>query len=193
MAFNPFLEAVKICKDCGVEKPWSNFGKRTKGSSSGITGTCRECWNRKMIIWSREHPESIKVSVTKNNRKRQGSGKRNKQLQNRRKVDLDYKLTMVLRSRLHCVLRDEVKSGTTLALLGCSIDHFKAWLEFWMKPGMTWENYGLYGWHIDHKKPCASFDLKKPEEQRKCFHYTNLEPLWAEDNLKKGDKVNATR
>jgi len=53
---------------------------------------------------------------------------------------------------------------------------------------MNWNNYGYYGWHIDHIKPCSSFDLSKDLEQRKCFHYTNLQPLLAKDNLEKGAK-----
>ena len=51
---------------------------------------------------------------------------------------------------------------------------------------MTWENHTPTGWHVDHIIPCAAFDLSKPEEQRKCFHYTNLQPLWAIDNIRKG-------
>ena len=51
---------------------------------------------------------------------------------------------------------------------------------------MSWENHGT--WHIDHRVPCAKFDLTKKEEQEKCFHYTNLQPLWAKDNLSKGNK-----
>jgi hypothetical protein len=54
---------------------------------------------------------------------------------------------------------------------------------------MSWENYGLYGWHIDHILPCSSFDLLKPEEQRKCFHWSNMQPLWARDNLRKSAKI----
>ena len=54
---------------------------------------------------------------------------------------------------------------------------------------MTWKNWGVKGWHLDHIIPCASFDLSLPEEQKKCFHYTNLQPLWAEDNLSKGSKL----
>ena len=52
--------------------------------------------------------------------------------------------------------------------------------------GMLWDNYGL--WHIDHIRPCSKFDLSKPKEQRKCFHYSNLQPLWAIDNIRKGSR-----
>ena len=51
---------------------------------------------------------------------------------------------------------------------------------------MSWGNYGK--WHVDHIRPCASFNLVNEEEQKKCFHYTNLQPLWAKDNLSKGSK-----
>lgn len=54
---------------------------------------------------------------------------------------------------------------------------------------MTWANYGKSGWHIDHIKPCASFDLSDPDQQKACFHYSNLQPLWAFDNLSKGAKL----
>ena len=69
--------------------------------------------------------------------------------------------------------------------MGCTIPYLKKYLESQFNEGMTWENHGENGWHIDHIKPCAAFDLTKPEEQKKCFHYTNLQPLWGNENHEK--------
>ncbi len=82
------------------------------------------------------------------------------------------------------------KSNRTLLLIGCTQKELRAYIEALWLPGMSWDNYGVSGWHIDHIKPCASFDLTKPEEQARCFHYSNLQPLWAEDNLKKASTLN---
>lgn len=80
------------------------------------------------------------------------------------------------------------KVCSTRELLGCDWDTVRKHLESLFQEGMTWENHGMFGWHIDHIRPCASFDLSDPEQQKQCFHYTNLQPLWAEDNLRKSDK-----
>ena len=85
------------------------------------------------------------------------------------------------------MLKHNRKHGTTIKLLGCNINELRFYLEGKFIDGMSWDNYGE--WHIDHIRPCASFDLTDPEQQKKCFHYTNLQPLWAEDNLSKGDKI----
>jgi hypothetical protein len=94
-----------------------------------------------------------------------------------------------LRIRTRHVLKGKIKSGTTIDLLGCQPEFLISYIEKQFKEGMTWDNYGRKGWHIDHILPCASFDLTDPEHQRKCFHYTNLQPLWAADNIRKSDKV----
>lgn len=80
------------------------------------------------------------------------------------------------------------KSKKTLELLGCSIKELKIHLEKQFRDGMSWDNYGMYGWHIDHIIPCVSFDLTDLEQQKICFHYSNLQPLWAKENLSKGKK-----
>jgi len=106
---------------------------------------------------------------------------------NKRKKDPNFKLLTILRGRIYDVLRGHNKSNSTKNMLGCTIEEFWIHLEKTFKPGMTRENHGL--WHVDHIKPCASFDLTKPEEQAKCFHYTNLQALWAHENLSKKDKI----
>jgi hypothetical protein len=80
-----------------------------------------------------------------------------------------------------------MKSNRTPDLVGCSVNDLKTHLESKFIESMTWENYGE--WHIDHMRPCASFNLEDPEEQKKCFHWTNLQPLWAKDNMSKGDRL----
>lgn len=114
--------------------------------------------------------------------------------QHRRSRDRAYantpqrKLKSTLSKRIHAALDGRVKkSARTMELVGCDLAFLKRWIERQFKPGMTWENFGE--WHIDHKLPCVSFDLTKPEQQRTCFHYSNLRPLWKFDNLSKGAKV----
>ena len=101
-----------------------------------------------------------------------------------------YKLRCVLRARFNALLKQGkcVKFTSSLKLLGCSVDDFKKYIEVQFQPGMSWATHGLKTWHLDHIRPCASFDLTDPEQQRKCFHFTNLRPLWASENLSKGAK-----
>ena len=84
--------------------------------------------------------------------------------------------------------QDGEKRKSSLMILGCTFAEFQEHIQKQFKSDMAWNNYGK--WHIDHIRPCASFDLLDPEEQKKCFHYTNLQPLWAEENMKKHAKWN---
>jgi len=108
----------------------------------------------------------------------------------RKLTDPQYKLSRNLRDRLKKAVKAGTgkKCGNTLELTGCSWSELKSHLESQFTEGMSWDNYGYYGWHIDHIRPCSSFDFTLDGEQKKCFHYTNLQPLWAEDNLRKSDK-----
>lgn len=106
-------------------------------------------------------------------------------LRSRYKNDPQYALTKILRSRTLSAVRGFTKSARTLELLGCTIHELRTHIESLWLPGMSWENHAMNGWHIDHIKPCASFDLTDEAQQRKCFHFTNLQPLWWIDNLRK--------
>jgi len=82
------------------------------------------------------------------------------------------------------------KSDTTLKYIGCTARELVTHLEGQFSLGMSWDNHGINGWHIDHIRPCASFDFSDEKQIYDCFHYTNLQPLWAADNMSKGDKWN---
>jgi hypothetical protein len=86
------------------------------------------------------------------------------------------------------------KRNTTEELTGCSFRELVCHIEAQFTKGMSWDVFlamGRKGIHIDHIMPCDSFDLTKESEQRKCFNYKNLQPLWAKDNLSKGAKIAA--
>ena len=112
-----------------------------------------------------------------------------KRLYKQRRARPYERLASVVRARIYDVLKHGYKSDRTANLIGISIKELKPYLESQFKEGMTWENYGFYGWHIDHRVPLSSFDLSNAEEQKKAFHYTNLQPLWAKENLQKHSKM----
>ncbi len=108
----------------------------------------------------------------------------------KRKVDHGYRLKENLRRRINCALSliGIKRTKRTLELLGVpNIEFLKKYLENKFKPGMSWKKRSLI--HIDHIIPCKAFDLTDPKQQAKCFHYTNLQPLWAHENLSKGAKI----
>ena len=105
-------------------------------------------------------------------------------------TDLNYRLRMLLRGRIRSVMKTKnaKKNSQIYKLLGCSLEYFKKHMENQFSSGMSWSNIGK--WHIDHIYPLSKFDLTKLEEQKKAFHYSNMQPLWAKDNLQKSAKVN---
>ena len=108
---------------------------------------------------------------------------------NRLKTNIQYKLSCNLRSRLRIAINKNYKSGSAVRDLGCTVTELKTYLESKFQSGMNWDNYGYYGWHIDHIKPLANFDLTNRQQFLEACHYTNLQPMWAKDNLSKGKKL----
>ncbi len=103
-------------------------------------------------------------------------------------TNIHAKLAYVLRRRLKQAIRGNFKSGSAVTDLGCSIAEFKLYIEAKFQPGMTWENRSFSGWHLDHVRPLASFDLTDRSQFLEACHYTNLQPLWASENMSKQDK-----
>jgi hypothetical protein len=105
--------------------------------------------------------------------------------------DFSIRMMHVARARINAMLRGKSigKFTATAKLVGCSREELVKYLERQFEPGMTWDNYGIKGWHVDHILPCASFDFNCPVQQVACCHYSNLQPLWALDNIRKGAKI----
>lgn len=102
------------------------------------------------------------------------------------KNNVNYLIAKRLRTRLYCAIKNNQKVGSAIKDLGCSVEELKVHLESKFQLGMTWDNYGE--WHIDHIKPLANYDLTNRIIFLELNHYTNLQPLWAEDNLQKKNK-----
>lgn len=109
------------------------------------------------------------------------------------KTDILFKLKTLLRARLYNAIRGNFKSGSAIRELGCSIRELQFYLEGQFQDGMTWKNWSPTGWHIDHKIPLAFFDLTDRKQLLKACHYTNLQPLWSNENIRKGDKLIPTQ
>src|SRR6185312_7149306 len=102
------------------------------------------------------------------------------------------RIKKLLSSRIHKAItrngNGARKAASTIELIGCTIAEVRAHLESKFLPGMTWDNCGRNGWHIDHVRPCDSFNLEDPNQQRICFHFKNLQPMWEADNISKSNR-----
>jgi hypothetical protein len=104
-------------------------------------------------------------------------------------TSIQYKLQHQLRNRINSAIKNNQKAGSAIKDLGCTIDELKIWIEKQFQPGMSWNNWSHTGWHIDHRLPLANFDLTNREQFLIVVHYTNLQPMWAEENIKKKNKI----
>ena len=110
-------------------------------------------------------------------------------LNNKLKTDIQFKLSHNLRARLHSAIKGNYKVGSAVKDLGCTVEELKQYLESKFQSGMSWDNWSSDGCHIDHIKQLASFDLMDRQQLLEACHYTNLQPLWANENLTKSDKI----
>lgn len=199
---------IKTCSNCKIEKHISDFYVRdpVKGL---LRSHCKICLQQKRdenkVIKSekdKEHYLKHKENKIEKSKLYYRHNKEKKKLydKNRLKVileqrklryatDLNYKLICNLRSRLHVALKRNKKQKSSLSLLGCTLNDFKIYFEKLFIENMSWDKVLSGEIHIDHIIPCCSFDFTSLEDQQKCFHYTNLQPLWAKDNREKYTKI----
>lgn len=194
---------MKQCTRCGVVKDLDEY-HRMFGQPDGRRPVCKTCRKSDGAAeYQKTRPKRIKYQegYRAKNRAMLADKQREYLLLHRTRIrlkrrewerlrvatDVNFRLRRRLRARVHSALKASggaKKAAATMDLIGCSAENLRAHIERQFRPGMSWGNVGR--WHIDHIRPCASFDLTDPAQQRACFHYTNLQPLWAADNLRKG-------
>lgn len=188
---------MKKCYRCENYKELLQFHKDCT-KKDGYYHNCKQCvkedpkksaYKKEASIKNRSSDlERLKKWKNKQKSSKLKKIKHRQYMNNRYKNDINFKLADRLRSRMRYYLHYK-KTGSHVKDLGCTIDQLKQHLESKFQPGMTWDNYGFYGWHIDHIRPLASFDLTDREQFLQAVHYTNLQPLWAKDNWKKHSNI----
>ena len=205
---------TKVCKKCGVKKELCEFDRRndTKDRHSNKCKVCRRIYvnqynnnsvnlekkriKQREYYWCNHEKELKRISEKhkKNSEKEKEYRKKNRTKINER-IKTQYAENEIFRIRTNMKNRMKLflnskqitKKNTTFEIIGCNPQELKEHIEKQFKIGMSWDNYGYYGWHIDHIIPLSS--AKTEEDVYRLSHYTNLQPLWCEENYKKGNKI----
>jgi hypothetical protein len=193
---------MKQCITCSETNPDQFYPRALK---------CKKCCIARQREWALQHPEKVQKyfeKFKKENPERYKLSKRkyfeknrellcrksnewrkthreywNQYIRDFKQRNPNYMLSEKLRARIRSALKGTPRSSDIQTLLGCDYTTFRQYIQSKFQAGMTWNNFGE--WHIDHIRPCSKFDLTYSSEQSKCFHYTNMQPLWAKDNLQK--------
>ena len=210
-------DGMKRCSKCKEVLPVEKFSYSSK-SRDGLRYRCKECrkteytdsqeyYLKKRKIYYKQNKHKV-LKMTKEYKQRnlewyQSYNKKyyeenadrmkensKRSLYRRIEEDIGFKILQRLRKRMYEAVKGNVKSARTQRLIGCSVEQLQEHLEKQFTEGMSFDNYGE--WHVDHIIPCSSFDFTKEEQQRECFNYMNLQPLWAIDNLRKSNKIIAS-
>lgn len=191
------------CSICKKFKDVSYFHKN-RAHKRGYSSDCKVCKkllaqkyykkHKKQIIektkcWRKANLEQHKLNCSKWRKNNRDKCRKIDRRHHKKHQLSDHKYRMIkaLRSSLNGYIKGKIKS--TKELLGCTLDELKIHLEKQFQLGMTWDNYGRNGWHIDHIFPLSKADLTNKFDLERVCHYTNLQPLWAKDNLRKHNKI----
>ena len=172
------------CKPCNLKMQSLNQSAQIKYRRSEKGKEVRKQYKKteKCLEYNREYDRERGLKPER----------KQKQYENlKRKLNEDpfFRLKHNLRNRVRGAFKAKVwyKNNSVIEFIGCELDFLKDYIASKFEPGMTWDNYGKYGWHVDHIYPLSL--AKTAAELEKLCHYTNLQPLWAKDNLYKGNKI----
>ena len=197
------MDKTKICSKCKKEKHIIDFSKDSS-KSDGLYSSCKDCkrikdmnyrdnnrdkYRKYQKKWQKNNPEK-----TREYQKRYYKKNKDKRIKNstnwikkERRENPAFRIRCNLGSRLSQFVTGKRRVDSIKDIIGITFNELREYLEEKFDNKMTWDNYGDY-WEIDHIKPCASFDLTDKEQQKECFHYTNLQPLTGKENRIKQDK-----
>ena len=191
----------KQCNVCKETKDISDFHKKT-ASTDGYNGLCKVCAIARAKVQAKKHEARVKAyrDVYEKTKRKQSRAayvaantetiraKARNYLAKRLATDASYRTRVRLRARFQKAKKKIVgESKRTMQYVGCSVPQVREWLSSQFDQGMSWNNFGE--WQIDHVLPVSLFDLAQKDACRVCFHWTNLQPLWKKDNLKKSNKL----
>lgn len=169
-------EEILIRRKIAIQDNLDEYNKRRKEYNNKYYSDEKNKIKRKerVRIWAQNNREKI-----------------NENMRNKRKNNIHFKMKSIIAGRIYGALKifKQNKIDNTINYLGCSIEFFVKYIESKFIENMNWNNQGKYGWHLDHIIPCEMFNLYIEEEQYKCFHYTNLQPIFGKDNLIKQDRL----
>ena len=199
----------KKCSKCETIRPLTDYFNNAK-SLDGKKAECKVCSKLRKKEFREKYPERVREQEKKTKENRKDSIKREQSeyfQKNKEKIYKRHnewvknnpdkvKKYMTEQKRIAKNLRHELSriyQGRTkfpkvelLELLGCSPEFYREYIQSKFSPGMSFDNYGE--WHIDHIIPCSSFDMNNHEQQKLCFHYSNTQPLWRIDNIRKSNR-----
>ena len=157
----------------------------------------RKEYNKKYYLQNKEKQKEYRKQYRLRNKDKIRDSQKQYQLQNRkrkneyetnkRKTDINFRLSCNLRSRLQGAIKNKQKNGSAVKDLGCTVEYLKRYLESQFVKGMSWENYGK--WEIDHQIPLSKVDLEERENLLQVCHYTNLQIMWKEENIRKSNFI----
>jgi hypothetical protein len=209
---------MKICSKCHIPKEKSDFfGHNQK--KDGLRPDCKECFTASRKAYYEANKRRIlarqKAYVQANRGRKSATDRlyrqahkeetrayqREYKIRNREKLNEKqreryrnkphFRIAALLRNRLNFVLNGKRRAQSLLDLLGCSAQEARRYIESQFLPGMSWDNHGK--WHIDHRKPLKGpgVDLTDPAQLAELCHYTNLQPLWGPENIRKSNRMAA--
>lgn len=183
------MEEERTCHECGTTKALNEFQylKRRNKMEFRISSKCKTCYSEQVKAEKKEYYQKTKERHAMYNADPVNKARRNERNKERKKTEPLFRMNESLKVRIHEVLKG-YKNCRSSKLLDCTRNQLQEWLTFNFEEEMTLVNQGTY-WHIDHVVPISFFDNTNPNEQRLCFHWTNLRPLKKSQNISKSNAI----